>query len=413
MDLLYHIIIGTVILAVSPYILLRMVIDRSFRDEIIQRLRGGADIPRQQNSIWVHAASVGEVRAAKTLINSLKERRDQRSVILSTFTRTGYDLACAEGIAPVFRLPPDFPLWLEPLFDKLDPSVLILVEAELWPSLLRLCKRRGVPALLVNGRMSEKSSNRYSTVKPLFGWLAAPIKLFSMRTADDADRIKRLGVSEAIIHVTGNLKFDALAPEENPGREKSSPLVVFGSTRPGDEAPILDAIVRLQREAPGTRFVIAPRHIDRIPEVLRMIQDRGLEFALHSRLEKKEGGDMPLILLDQMGELNHYYAQSSIAFVGGGFDPGFGGQNILEPAAFYQPVIFGRHMSNFAEEARLLSASGGGIQINGPDELYSTLLRLLIRPDELRRLGKLAGETVKSNRGATKRNVDLIERFLK
>ncbi|OGW22643.1 MAG: hypothetical protein A3K09_02090, partial [Nitrospinae bacterium RIFCSPLOWO2_12_FULL_47_7] len=384
MELLYHTIIGILILAVSPYILLRMAVDPAFRAEVSHRLKSWADLPSLRSCIWIHAASVGEVQAAKILIRSLKEQC--RPVILSTFTRTGYDLA--KSFAPVFRLPPDLPFWLEPLFDKIDPSILILIEGELWPSLLCACKRREVPVLLANGRISEKSFNRYGKVKSLFRWATAPIKLFSMRTAADADRLKKLGIPESLIRITGNMKFDALESDENQGRESNTPLVVFGSTRPGDEVPILEAIVRLREEVPGTRFVIAPRHLNRIPEIISMIQDHKLEFELHSRLgeksqfsglsgtpageragaddnsldrfqppagaEKVQPFDLSgrLILLDRMGELNHYYARSCVAFVGGGFNPEHGGQNILEPAAFYQPVIFGGHMDNFAEEAR-------------------------------------------------------------
>ena len=411
MDLLYHITIGIAILAVSPFIVLRMAIDPGFRVEITQRLRGGSSVPSLRDSLWIHAASVGEVRAAKILIHSMKERGNHRPIILSTFTRTGYELACAEGLSPVFRLPPDFPLWLEPLFNKINPAALILIEAELWPCLLRLCHQHNVPVLLVNGRMSEKSFNRYHAVKPLFCWITASVKLFSMRTPADADRVGKLGIPAPAIHVTGNLKFDAPAEDREP--IKDSLLVVFGSTRPGDEEPALDAVARLRQEVPGARFVLAPRHIERIPEIVNMVKSRGMDFELHSRIgEKKNNGRSALIILDRMGELNHYYAQSCVAFVGGGFDPGLGGQNILEPAAFCQPVIFGRHMDNFAEEARLLTVSGGGIQITGPEELHPVLLRLLINPEERQRMGKLAGNAVKSNRGAVQRNAELIEKFL-
>lgn len=411
MDLLYHITIGIAILAVSPFIVLRMAIDPEFRADITQRLRGGEPVPALRDSLWIHAASVGEVRAAKILINSMIERGNRRPIILSTFTRAGYELACADGLSPVFRLPPDFPLWLEPLFHKINPAALILIEAELWPCLLRLCRQHNVPVLLVNGRMSEKSFNRYHAVKALFRWITAPVKLFSMRTSADADRVEKLGIPASAIRITGNMKFDALADDREP--IKDSLLVVFGSTRPGDEEPALDAVARLRREVPDARFVLAPRHINRIPEIVHMARNRGLDFKLHSHIaENKNLERTALIILDRMGELNHYYAQSSVAFVGGGFDPSLGGQNILEPAAFYQPVIFGRHMNNFAEEARLLTASGGGIQIAGPEELHSVLLRLLTNPEERQRIGKLAGEIVKNNRGAVQRNAELIEKLL-
>ena len=414
MDLLYHITIGAAILAVSPFVLLRMAFDSAFRSDLMDRLLSGLQASLPRNCIWIHAASVGEVRAAKILIASLKERTS-RPIVLSTFTRTGFDLARAEGMAPVFRLPPDFLLWLKPLFDKIWPNALILIEAELWPGLLRLCNQRSVPVLLVNGRMSEKSFRRYNTLKPFFLWITAGIRLFSMRTAEDAGRVEKLGISSQTIHVTGNIKFDAVAGATPAcaGNEKDSLLVVFGSTRPGDEEPVLDAVARLLKDVPGTRFVLAPRHLDRTQDILRMIRDRGLDFKLRSQIEENsDESKTTLILLDRMGELNRFYAQSCIAFVGGGFDPETGGQNILEPAVYGQPVIYGPHMNNFSEEARLLSADGGGVQIAGPYELYPALFKLLTHPEERRRRGGLAAETVKNNRGALARNIALIENVL-
>lgn len=413
MDLLYHIIIGAAILAVSPFVLLRMAFDSAFRSDLADRLLSGLQTPLPCNCIWIHAASIGEVRAAKILIASLKERTS-RPIALSTFTRTGFDLARAEGMGPVFRLPPDFLLWLKPLFDKIRPNALILIEAELWPGLLRLCKQRDVPVLLVNGRMSEKSFRRYHTMRPMFRWITAGIKLFSMRTAEDAGRVERLGIPSQAIHVTGNIKFDAVAEATQTcaRNEKDSMLVVFGSTRPGDEEPALDAVARLLKDVPSARFVLAPRHLDRTQDILRMIRDKGLDFKLRSQEENPDESKTTLILLDRMGELNRFYAQSCIAFVGGGFDPETGGQNILEPAVYGQPVIYGPHMNNFSEEARLLSADGGGVQIAGPDELYPALFKLLTHPEERRRRGNLAAETVKNNRGALTRNIALIENLL-
>lgn len=415
MDFLYHTIIGAAILVASPFAVLRMAVDPGFRADIVQRVTAAAGAPALRDCVWIHASSAGEARIAQVLARALKDRLGERPLALSAFTRSGYDLARAGKAAPVFRLPPDFILWLAPLFARLNPSALVLVEAELWPGLLRLCKRRGVPVLLVNGRMTEKSFARYRLVKPLFRWLAEPIELFSMRTEEDAGRVAELGVDRGKIRVTGNMKFDvpAQGPERPPEADDRPPLVVFGSTRPGDEGPALDAVARLSNELPSARFVLAPRHVDRCPELEVLIQERKLDYALHSNLGKTGGKDRPrLVLLDRMGELGGYYARSCVAFVGGGFRPEFGGQNILEPASYGQPVIFGKHMANFAEEARLLTASDGGIQIESPDELHPVLLRLLKDPEERLSRGKAAKETVTSNRGAVQRNLDLLAPFL-
>ena len=413
MEILYHTIVGAAILAASPFILMRMALSAAFRSDILERHRGGKSLPSFSGCLWIHASSAGEVRAAKILLDALKKKDDPPRIVLSTFTRTGYDLAKKENIENVFRLPFDFPLWLNPIFDKLKPSQLILIEAELWPSLLRQCKRRNVPVLLVNGRMSERSAHRYRKILPFFRWIAGAVSVFSMRTQADADRVLALGISPQKVRVTGNVKFDASTGDSLPAQKTPPPKypwVVFGSTRPGDEGPIMESVVRLKKEMPDLNVALAPRHVDRCQEIESLILEYGVEFKRHSQLSKNlEETRGAVILIDTMGELNRYYARATVAFVGGGFNPRFGGQNILEPAALGLPVIYGKHMQNFEEEARLLKESGGGIQIDNPNELYPTLHRLLTQPEERKRRGQAAAETIRANQGAVQRNIELIE----
>jgi 3-deoxy-D-manno-octulosonic-acid transferase len=413
MEILYHTIVGVAILTASPFILLRMALSRGFRADMLERHRGGKSLPSLPDCLWIHASSAGEVRAAKILIDALKEKGNHPTIVLSTFTQTGYDLAIKENIENVFRLPFDYPFWLNPVFDKLNPTNLILIEAEFWPSLLRLCKRRNVPVLLVNGRMSERSANRYKKFLPFFRWIADPVSVFSMRSQADADRVLALGISSEKVQVTGNVKFDARTGEQLSANNKPSgkfPWLVFGSTRPGDEGPIMESILHLKEDLPDLNFAVAPRHVDRCQEIESLIQGYGVEFVRHSELpENRDEMKGTIILVDTMGELNHYYARALVAFVGGGFNPRFGGQNILEPAALGLPVVYGKHMQNFEEEARLLKESGGGIQIDNPKELYSTLHRLLIQPEEREQRGHSAAETIRANQGAVQRNLELIE----
>ncbi|GJL79023.1 MAG: 3-deoxy-D-manno-octulosonic acid transferase [Nitrospinaceae bacterium] len=414
MEIFYHTIVAVAILAASPFILMRMALSAPFRSDLLERLKGGRSLPQLSGCLWIHASSAGEVRAAKILLDALLQNGNVKPIVLSTFTRTGYDLAKKENIENVFRLPPDFPLWLNPLFTKLDPSQLVLIEAELWPSLLRGCKRRHVTVLLVNGRMSQKSADRYQKILPLFRWLADAVAVFSMRTQSDADRVLALGVNPEKVRVAGNIKFDALTGnslqnDKNAFAEKSS-LIVFGSTRPGDEGPVMETILRLKEDFPDLKYVVAPRHLERCQEIEGLIQEFGLELKWHSKLSSNsERDDAFLILVDTMGELNDYYSRACLAFVGGGFNPRFGGQNILEPAAFGIPVVFGKHMNNFEEEARLLQESGGGIQIENSTALHSTLHRLLANPEERSRRGRSAAETVLANQGAVQRTVELIQ----
>ena len=415
MRTLYHIIVAGLLGIATPFVLLRMVFDSGFRAEMRARHRGGRQIAARPGAVWVHASSAGEVRAARILIDALKAAGEPRDIALSTFTRTGFELAGRQRDAAVFRLPFDFPFWTHPLLNRLQPSILVLIEAEFWPSLLSSCNKRNIPVLLVNGRLSETSRCRYARVRWFFRWATGAVSHFSMRSQTDADRLLSLGIDPARVSVTGNIKFDArpaFAQKEANDDGSAVPWLIFGSTRPGDEGPILEAVCALREPFPELNAVIAPRHPERSQEVEELIREYGVPFEVFSRTGGAVNGKRgAILLLDTLGELNRFYAIGTVAFVGGGFNPRFGGHNILEPAAFGLPVLFGRHMNNFEEEARRLKESGGGIQIERPDELRPALLRLLTDTEERARRGRLAAETIAANRGAVEKNIALIEKF--
>ena len=415
MDVLYYILAGTLILVSTPFLLLRSLLSSKFRNNIKEKLKGANALPHLKKSLWIHASSVGEVRLAKTLINSLQEHGETRSIVLSTFTPTGFDLAVEENLPHVFRLPFDFPLWLNPVFDRIKPSQLILIEAELWPSLLRLCKKNNVLVLQVNGRVSEKSLERYRKFNSFFLWMTEAVTQFSMRSQKDAERLFELGVSEEKIRVTGNIKFDTL-PNGSDTRSSlvfnpDSFLIVFGSTRPGDEGPAMEAFIKIKKDFPNVLAVIAPRHMQRCREVEDLIREFNDNYTLYSETKEEDWVNKPcsIILLDKIGALNSFYANAKLAYVGGGFNPRFGGQNILEPTAFGIPVMFGKHMSNFEEEARLLIKSGGGIQLQKEEELYSVLKKFMLNPDLRQKAGEAAAETVRQHRGAVLRTLKIIQ----
>ena len=412
MKTLYHIIIASALIAASPYLLIRFAIDTSFREDMSHWLDNWKEVPFLSGCIWIHASSVGEVRIAKTLIEKLRETTgEDRPIILSTFTKTGFQFAKDQEICKVFRLPPDMAFFIRPLLEKLDPAILVLVEAELWPSLLYLSKERKVPVLVLNGRISQKSFRRYRFLRPLFNWISEAVTIFAMRSQVDADFLHHLKLPNEKILITGNMKFDAVtiaSGRVHPARDISS-FVIFASTRPGDEEPILESIVRIKKDIPDSQFALAPRHLHRLEEVKSMIAKHDLSFELHSSINQGSSNPQPdLILIDEMGILDQYYRQACAAYVGGGFNPKFGGQNILEPALYSIPVIFGKHMNNFVDEARLLVKSGGGLQIDHPEELYSALLKLLSNRKETKENGDSALEVIRVNRGASKINSGLI-----
>ncbi len=411
MRLIYHTIVGFAILVALPLIALRIIFSSDFRFDLFERIFGYKVIKPLNSCIWVHAASVGEVRLAKTIISALKKSEVTRPIVLSTFTSSGFDQAKKEGIKNVFRIPPDFVLWINSLLNNLCPAILVLVEAEMWPGIIFECSRRKIPVLIANGRITKKSAHRYQLFPFVFKWIAEKISFFSMRTKKDADRVLDFGVSPEKVRVDGNIKFDFFVSgeEDTSLEEQESNWIVFGSTRPGDEGPVMEAITKLLQEHPDYKFVIAPRHLQRLSEVKELMVDYDIEFEIHS--EMSNSGNSRLVLLDQLGELNGYYRKACLAFVGGGFNPRFGGQNIVEPASHGIPVVFGRHMNNFEEEARLLVQSGGGIQINSPEELYDILNQLLTDQEKRQHLGRKACETIVNNRGAVNKTIELIIRL--
>jgi 3-deoxy-D-manno-octulosonic-acid transferase len=409
MDFLYYILAGGLLLLASPFLILRALISSSFRNEIKGRMKGANALPELKDTLWIHASSVGEVRLAKVLIAGLIKERESRPIALSTFTSTGYALALEEKLPNVFRLPLDFPLWLNPVFDCLQPAKLVLIEAELWPTLLRQCKRRSIPVIQVNGRISEKSVRNYRKFPAILLWMTESIGQFSMRSQTDADRFLQLGVANKKVLVTGNIKFDLPFEAEDtfqPQWKDDSIILVFGSTRPGEEGPIMDALVRLQKEFPNLVGVIAPRHMERCREVEDLIREFEVEYALFSKQ-----GDLTnctVLLLDSLGKLNAFYKSATVTYVGGGFNPRFGGHNIIEPAALGKPVLFGKFMNNFEEEAKLLKQSEGGLQLQNIEELYDVLKWLLMNPDERKKLSQSAEKIVKANNGALRKNIELI-----
>ena len=409
MDFLYYILVGGLLLLASHFLILRALISSSFRNEIKERMKGANSLPELKDTLWIHASSVGEVRLAKILIAGLIKEGESRPIALSTFTPTGYALALEEKLPNVFRLPLDFPLWLNPVFDRLQPAKLVLIEAELWPTLLRQCKRRSIPVIQVNGRVSEKSVRNYRKLPAVLLWMTESIGQFSMRSQTDADRFLQLGVAQEKVLVTGNIKFDVTSEAEDtfqPQWKDDSMILVFGSTRPGEEGPIMEALVRLQKEFPNLVGVIAPRHMGRCREVEDLIREFEVEYALLSKQDDLT--NCTVLLVDSLGKLNAFYKSATVAYVGGGFNPRFGGHNILEPAALGKPVLFGKFMNNFEEEAKLLKQSDGGLQLQNIEELYDVLKRLLMNPDERQKLSQSAEKTVKANSGALRKNIELI-----
>jgi 3-deoxy-D-manno-octulosonic-acid transferase len=376
-----------------------------------------------ERSIWIHAVSVGEVLAAKPLVPALHERFPGHRIFVSTTTMTGNAVArkSIRGSDGLFYAPFDFPHPVRRALDVLNPSLVLLVETELWPNLIHEAHRRGTRVALVNGRISPRSFPRYSRLGRLLRAMLSEVDLFLMQGEPHAERIRSLGAPPERVQVTGNLKFDAVAPGRLPERlarllygssAQRRPLWVAGSTVGGEEELVLSAFHRVRERIPEARLLLAPRHPERFDAVPALVESAGFRCLRRSSLGPAAWNDGEVLLLDTLGELAQVYALASVVFVGGSLVPS-GGHNILEPAVAGKPVVVGPHMDNFQEIADQFRAEHALLQVASAEELGREVAALLL--DDRRRmgLGERARELVGRNRGAVARSTDALQSLLR
>lgn len=420
MYLLYTGLLGLLMLVYAPVFVLRRLVTRGSRVDLLQRLGyrwvGLPPGPR----CWIHAVSVGEAITAIPLVHALKRRWPDLHLVMTTVTPTGARVV-KEGLEPHVThryFPLDFPGAVRRSLAAVRPRFFIALETELWPNFLRALRGQGVPAMIANGRISDRSFRRYRLVRPLMRRILAPITVFAMQSAEDARRIIALGAPPERVVVTGNLKTDALPGE--PGAEAlwrrllglaGEELVwIAGSTHRGEEELLLDAFVGLRPKYPSLVLVLAPRHPERVVEVERLIRARGLRSVRRTALPKDRNANA-VIVLDTVGELAQLYQLSEVVFVGGSLVP-LGGHNMLEPALRRKPVVFGPHTTNFRESAELLLSAGAALVVRDSGELQRALDRLLAEPALRATMGEAAFEAVAGRQGAVLQTLELVERFL-
>jgi 3-deoxy-D-manno-octulosonic-acid transferase len=367
-------------------------------------------------SIWIHAVSVGEVLAARVLVGPLKRRFPDHRVFISTTTMTGHSVARAPGHGAdgLFYAPFDWPGPVRSALRALKPRLLLLVETELWPNLIREARRSGARIAVVNGRISDRSFGRYRLARAFLRRVLSQVDLLLMQTDEYARRANEIGAPPERVRVVGNLKYDALLPPEVPeGLARllsgGGPLWVAGSTVAGEEERVLAAFRRVREAFPDARLVIAPRHPERFDDVLVRIEAAGFACA-----RRTLAGDQPwreVLLLDTIGELARVYPAATVVFVGGSLAPA-GGHNVLEPAVAGRAVVVGPHMENFQEIAETFRAEGALVQVASDDELARTLVDLLRRPDRREEIGGKARSLVERNRGALDATLDALGRLV-
>ncbi|HEX9187880.1 MAG TPA: 3-deoxy-D-manno-octulosonic acid transferase [Vicinamibacteria bacterium] len=372
-------------------------------------------------SIWIHAVSVGEVLAARPLVPALRERFPKHRLFLSTTTMTGNAVAkkSVRGIDGLFYAPFDFPWPVRRVLDVLNPSLLVLVETEIWPNFIHEASRRGTRVALANGRISPRSFPRYLRVRRLLASVLPEVDLFLMQGETHAERIRALGAPPQRVQVVGNLKFDAVEPGKLPerlvrllhGGRAPRPLWVAGSTVGGEEELVLSAFHRVRERVPEARLLVAPRHPERFAAVPALVEAAGFRCLRRSTLDPAAWRDGEVLLLDSLGELAQVYALASVVFVGGSLVPA-GGHNILEPAVSGKAVVVGPHMENFQEIADQFRSESALVQVASADELGREVSALLLDEERRRALGERARDLVGRNRGAVQQTADALGALL-
>lgn len=372
--------------------------------------------------LWVHAVSVGETRAAEPLVNALLAAYPQSRIVLTHMTPTGRDtgrtLFARHGARLVQAyLPYDTGLMVSGFIRHFKPSVCILMETEVWPNLIATCGRRGVPVVLANARLSERSLGKAQRLGALIRAAAQGITLVAAQTEADAARVRSLGVPR--VEVTGSIKFDVVVPPAAlavgatlRAAIGARPVLLCASTRDGEEALILEAFRRDRAALPAkTLLLIVPRHPQRFDDVEKMITWQGLNVQRRSTLGTSLAAHIDVVLGDSMGEMFAYYDVCDVAFVGGSLLP-LGGQNLIEPAALGKPVLVGPHTFNFELVTQEAIAAGGAVRVADSFDLVAQAARLLHDSDARSTMGAQALAFANQHRGATARTLALLPPLL-
>jgi 3-deoxy-D-manno-octulosonic-acid transferase len=380
-----------------------------------------------EDSIWIHAVSVGEALTVRALIADLRRRYPTLRIFLSTTTLAGQQVARRNvpDVDAVFYFPFDLGFIVRRTLRLVRPRIFIMMETEIWPNLLRQCKRMGVATVMVNGRISSRSYPRYKLGRVFFRRVLADIDKFCMQSEESARRLIDIGAEPVRVVVTGSLKFDSMEVPgattiEGRGQNRvlryfrmtsGRPVIVAGSTMGDEEEVVLQAFRRIKGSVANPLLIIAPRNPERFGEVVQLAKNQAFVTVRRSDLPIDAEPRAEVVVLDTIGELAQVYQIATAVFVGGSLVEN-GGHNILEPAVFGKPIVFGSHMQNFKEIADTFLAHEAGIQVSHARGLEEALLGLLTDPVRRARLGAAARALVESNRGAKDKSLAVIAQVL-
>ena len=434
----------TVIAVCSPLIIWQSVRTGKYREGFREKLLGL--VPRRDGDatcVWIHAVSVGEVNLIGTLLRELRAAHSDWQFVVSTTSRTGYELARKKyADLTVFYCPLDFSWAVRAAMRRIRPTILILAELELWPSLIMAAKQHGVCVAIVNGRLSDHSFPGYRRIRPLVAQILRRIDLIAAQSDESAGRFRALGAPSNRVHVTGSLKYDgAQTNRNNPrtaalrelaGINNGDIVFLAGSTQEPEEQYAVDIFRRHSPQHPRLRLILVPRHPERFDAVAEFLDDSNLPWQRRTKLisqppappgvraaktpsqqkpPAEPGAAARILLIDTIGELSAWWGTSQIAFVGGSFGSR-GGQNMVEPAAYGAAVSFGPNTWNFRDIVATLLGANAATVVNAADELEIFVRRCLEDPAYASALGTRAQQLVRTQLGATKRTTSLLESLL-
>ncbi len=439
MHLIYYTLLIIVIFLTLPLWILRYFTTQKYRGTLQQRL--GLQLPESIQSlsthlsqnqtsnpyanhppqrIWLHAVSVGEAMAARELATRLLIAFPNHELIISTVTKTGQEIVRKQIPAAkvIFYLPIDLPICINPVINALNPRFLVIMETELWPGLFRMLANRKIPIIVVNGRISLRSFKRYYQIRALTRQFLTDGRLFLMQSPPDAQRLITMGAPPERVKVIGNIKYDqALRPPAPQLMQQlttrltppDQPVWIAASTHPGEEEIILTIFQQLTTHPQPLRLILVPRHPERAPAIMALMQQRNLPFQCFS---KTHGNwHQPILLVDEIGWLAGLYRYAHFVFIGGTFVP-HGGQNMLEAAAWGVPVLFGPHTFNFPEIAAQMVQIGAAQRVETPETLHAMALTLLTTPHQHQRMSEAARTLMPANAGALDRAITAIRQTI-
>lgn len=405
-----------------PFILLRLLW-RSRRNPAYRhriRERFGYSEHFFEKTLWVHAVSLGESLIAVSLIKKLRLRYPALPIVVTTMTPTGaarIQAALGDSVSHLY-IPYDLPSAVDRFLERLKPVIAVIVETELWPNLFAACRKREIPLVIANGRLSERSAKGYRRISLLTREMLETVSLLMAQSKADAERFLALGINSSRVAVTGNIKFDLELPSDLIPRSevlrmhlgKERPIWIAASTHAGEEEIILKAHALIRKTEPQSLLILVPRHPERFTAVAELIVQQGFPFVRRSQGVSCQG-DTAVFLGDTMGEMLLFYAACDVAFVAGSFAR-IGGHNLLEPAALSKPVITGPQLFNFTEIAELLNQAQALVEVQDASALAAAVLRFFADPAFGKQKGENARQVVEANRGALAKHIDFISRMI-